>query len=62
MLGTQPASGKNIYVKIDGFGPLAQIGETEDEDKKGEKKASPNGKAAINPLKTSILKHLAKRL
>jgi DNA topoisomerase I len=34
MLGTQPSSGKNVYVRIGRYGPLAQIGETEDEDKK----------------------------
>ncbi len=32
-LGVDPKSGKNIYVKIGRFGPLAQIGETESEEK-----------------------------
>jgi DNA topoisomerase-1 len=34
MLGTDPTGGKNVYVRIGRYGPLAQIGETEDEDKK----------------------------
>jgi DNA topoisomerase-1 len=34
LLGTEPKSGKNVYVRIGRYGPLAQIGETEDEDKK----------------------------
>lgn len=33
LLGKDPASGKNIYVKIGRYGPLAQIGEAEDEEK-----------------------------
>jgi len=33
LLGVDPKSGKNIYVKIGRFGPLAQIGETESEEK-----------------------------
>jgi DNA topoisomerase-1 len=33
LLGVDPESGKNIYVKIGRFGPLAQIGETESEEK-----------------------------
>ena len=33
LLGIDPESGKNIYVKIGRFGPLAQIGETESEEK-----------------------------
>lgn len=33
LLGTDPASGKNVYVKIGRFGPLAQIGESEKEEK-----------------------------
>lgn len=33
LLGKDPVSGKNIYVKIGRYGPLAQIGEAEDEDK-----------------------------
>ncbi len=33
LLGKDPESGKNIYVKIGRFGPLAQIGETESEEK-----------------------------
>jgi DNA topoisomerase-1 len=34
LLGTEPKSGKNVYVRIGRYGPLAQIGESEDEDKK----------------------------
>jgi DNA topoisomerase I len=33
LLGKDPASGKNIYVKIGRYGPLAQIGEGDDEEK-----------------------------
>jgi len=33
LLGVDPKSGKNIFVKIGRFGPLAQIGETESEEK-----------------------------
>jgi DNA topoisomerase-1 len=33
LLGVDPDSGKNVYVKIGRFGPLAQIGETESEEK-----------------------------
>lgn len=33
LLGTDPASGKNIYVKLGRFGPMAQIGETDSEEK-----------------------------
>ena len=33
LLGIDPESGKNIYVKIGRFGPLAQIGDTESEEK-----------------------------
>ncbi len=33
LLGVDPASGKNIYVKIGRFGPMVQIGEKEDEEK-----------------------------
>lgn len=33
-LGTDPASGKNIIVRIGRFGPLVQIGDSEDPDKK----------------------------
>jgi DNA topoisomerase-1 len=33
LLGTDPESGKNIYVKIGRFGPMVQIGESEDEEK-----------------------------
>ena len=33
LIGVDPESGKNIYVKIGRFGPLAQIGETESEEK-----------------------------
>ncbi|MDD2419425.1 MAG: type I DNA topoisomerase [Bacteroidales bacterium] len=34
VLGTDPASGKTVLVRIGRFGPLAQIGENEDPDKK----------------------------
>ncbi len=33
MLGVDPKSGNNVYVKIGRFGPLVQIGETESEEK-----------------------------
>ncbi|MCB0819078.1 MAG: type I DNA topoisomerase [Bacteroidetes bacterium] len=33
LLGQDPKSGKNIYVRIGRYGPLAQIGENEDEEK-----------------------------
>ena len=33
LIGTDPKSGKNIYVKIGRYGPMAQIGETTDEEK-----------------------------
>ncbi|MBN4061839.1 type I DNA topoisomerase [Bacteroidales bacterium AH-315-I05] len=33
LLGVDPATGKNIYVKIGKYGPIAQIGEVEDEEK-----------------------------
>ncbi len=33
LLGTDPESGKNVYVKIGRFGPMVQIGEKEDEEK-----------------------------
>jgi len=33
LLGIDPASGKNVYVKIGRFGPVAQIGDTEGEEK-----------------------------
>lgn len=33
LLGTDPASGKPIYVKIGKFGPIVQMGETESEEK-----------------------------
>jgi DNA topoisomerase-1 len=33
LLGTDPASGKNMYVKLGRFGPVVQIGETESEEK-----------------------------
>lgn len=33
LLGIDPASGKNLYVKLGRFGPIAQIGETESEEK-----------------------------
>ncbi|MDY6436826.1 MAG: type I DNA topoisomerase, partial [Bacteroidales bacterium] len=32
-LGVDPVSGKNVYVKIGRFGPVAQIGDTETEEK-----------------------------
>ncbi len=34
VLGTDPASGKTVLVRIGRFGPLAQIGDNEDPDKK----------------------------
>ena len=33
LLGTEPKSGENVYVKIGRFGPMAQIGEANDEKK-----------------------------
>ncbi len=33
LLGTDPASGKNVYALVGRFGPMAQIGEAEDEEK-----------------------------
>lgn len=33
LLGTDPASGKPVYVRIGRYGPLAQIGESDDEQK-----------------------------
>src|SRR5690606_445198 len=33
LLGTDPASGKNVYTKVGRFGPLVQIGENDDEQK-----------------------------
>lgn len=33
LLGTDPATGKNIYAKIARYGPLVQLGENTDEDK-----------------------------
>lgn len=33
LLGTDPASGLNIYVKIGRFGPMAQLGESDNSDK-----------------------------
>ena len=33
LLGTEPKSGENVYVKIGRFGPMAQIGEARDEKK-----------------------------
>lgn len=33
LLGTDPDSGKNVYVKIGRFGPMVQIGESEDAEK-----------------------------
>jgi DNA topoisomerase-1 len=34
LLGTDPKTGKPLYVRLGKFGPLAQIGNSEDEDKK----------------------------
>ncbi len=34
LLGADPASAKNVYVRIGRYGPLAQIGESDDEEKK----------------------------
>lgn len=34
LLGADPATGKNVYVRIGRFGPIAQIGEGDDEQKK----------------------------
>ncbi len=33
LLGTDPESGKNVYVRIGRFGPMVQIGEAENEEK-----------------------------
>lgn len=33
LLGVDPASGKNVFVKIGRFGPVAQIGDTESEER-----------------------------
>ncbi len=33
LLGVDPKSGKNVYVRIGRFGPMVQIGEAEDEEK-----------------------------
>ncbi len=33
LLGTDPESGKNVFVKIGRYGPLAQIGDTDSEEK-----------------------------
>lgn len=33
LLGVDPASGKNVFVKIGRFGPMVQIGETDSEEK-----------------------------
>ena len=33
LLGTDPATGKKVYVKVGRFGPVAQIGETDSEEK-----------------------------
>lgn len=33
LLGTDPKSGKNVYVKLAKYGPVVQIGETDDKDK-----------------------------
>ena len=34
LLGKDPASGKNVYVRMARYGPVAQIGEPDDEEKK----------------------------
>ena len=31
-LGVDPASGKNVYVRIGPFGPMAQLGEKQDDE------------------------------
>jgi len=33
LLGVDPATGKNVYVKVGRFGPVAQIGETDSDEK-----------------------------
>ena len=33
LLGTDPATGKNVFVKVGRFGPVAQIGDTDSEEK-----------------------------
>ena len=33
LLGTDPATGKNVYVKVGRFGPVAQIGDTDSDEK-----------------------------
>lgn len=33
LLGTDPATGKNMYVKVGRFGPMVQLGETDSEEK-----------------------------
>jgi len=33
LLGIDPATGKNVYVKVGRFGPVAQIGDTDSEEK-----------------------------
>ena len=33
LLGVDPATGKNVYVKVGRFGPVAQIGDTESDEK-----------------------------
>lgn len=33
LLGVDPSSGKNVYVKVGRFGPVAQIGDTDSEEK-----------------------------
>ncbi len=34
LIGVDPASGKNVYVRLGRYGPLAQIGNADDEDKR----------------------------
>lgn len=34
LLGVDPKSGKNVYVRLARYGPIAQIGDADDEDKK----------------------------
>ena len=48
LLGVDPASGKNMYALIGRFGPMAQIGEIEDEEKP--KYASIRGKLSIESI------------
>ena len=47
LLGTDPKSGKNVYVRLARYGPIAQIGDAEDEEKK--QKGLP-GKLSIETI------------